>query len=170
MLSTMVVASGYHPPQTDLGQALRIAWWSYVQRIDNKMESGGYPERSHPINYLFALYAQPEPMTISEMGRQFTITRQAASKIVSELRQRDYVRATVSKTDQREKVVELTPKAIELVTARLRAAGELDREIRERIGDAALDELYKTLGAVGEIAVGKGVFDPVDLYRSPRLW
>lgn len=166
----MVVTSGYHPPQTDLGQALRIAWWSYVQRIDKEMESGGFPERSYPINYLFALYAQPGPMTISEMGRQFAITRQAASKIIGELRQRDYVQATVSPTDQREKVVELTPKAIEMVTARLRAAGELDGEIRERIGGAALDELYKTLGAIGEVATGKGIFDPVDLYRSPRLW
>ncbi len=170
MLSTMVVTSGYRPPQTDLGQALRIAWWSYVQRVDNEMESAGFPERSYPINYLFALYAQPGPMTISEMGRQFAITRQAASKIVGELRQRGYVQATVSSTDQREKVVELTPKAIELVTARLRAAGELDRDIRERIGDAALGELYQTLAEIGEVATGKGVFDPVDLYRSPRLW
>jgi DNA-binding MarR family transcriptional regulator len=170
MLSTMVVTSGYRPPQTDLGQALRIAWWSYVQRVDNEMESAGFPERSHPINYLFALYAQPGPVTISEMGRQFAITRQAASKIVGELRQREYVRATTSTTDHREKVVELTPKALELVTARLRAAGELDREIRERVGDDALDALYKSLGAIGEVAIGKGVFDPVDLYRSPKLW
>ena len=94
-------------------------------------------------------------MTISDIGRQFDVSRQAASKIVAELRERGYMQVTASTTDQREKVVELTPKAIEHVTARLRAAGELDRAIRERIGDAGLDELYKVLEAVGEVSRGK---------------
>ncbi len=170
IMSTVVVTSGFRPPQTDLGQALRVAWWGYTQRLDNEMESAGYPERSYPINYVFALYAQPGSMTISEMGRQFTISRQAASKIVGELRRRGYVRATVSATDQREKVVELTPQAIEMVTARLHAAAGLDRAIRDRIGDAGLDELFKMLGAIAEVSAGKGVFDPANLYRSPKLW
>ena len=58
--------------------------------------------------------------------------------------------ATPSTSDQREKVVELTPKAIEFVTARKRAAGELDRVIRDRVGDAGLGELYKALGAINK--------------------
>ncbi len=166
----MVVESGFRAPQTDLGQALRIAWWSYVHRLDTEMESAGFPERRFAMNYVFALYAQPGAMTISEMGRQFDVTRQAASKIVAELRERGYVRVTASTTDQREKVVELTPKAIEHVTARLRAAAELDRAIRKRIGDRGLGELYKALEAVGEVARGKAEFDTVNLYRSPKLW
>lgn len=109
-------------------------------------------------------------MTISQMGRQFDVSRQAASKIVAELRERGYVQVTASTTDQREKVVELTPKAIEHVTARLRAAAELDRAIRERIGDASLDELYKVLAAVGEVSRRKAEFDTFNLYRAPKLW
>src|ERR1700759_2195027 len=108
----MVVDKG-HSPQTDLGQALRMAWWSYVHRIDAEMESAGYPERRFAMNYVFALYAQPGPMTISEMGRQFDVSRQAASKIVAELRRDGYVRTAPSSTDQREKVIELTPKAVD---------------------------------------------------------
>jgi DNA-binding MarR family transcriptional regulator len=166
----MVVSSGYGSPQTDLGQALRIAWWSYVHRIDADMEAAGYPERRSAMNYVFALYAQPGPMTISEMGRQFDVSRQAASKIVAELTQRGYVRAVASTSDQREKVVELTPKAIEHVTARLQAAGALDREIRERVGDAGLEQLYKVLEAVGEVSRGKAEFEPANFYRAPNLW
>jgi DNA-binding MarR family transcriptional regulator len=147
-----------------------MAWWSYVHRIDKEMESAGFPERRAAMNYVFALYAQPGPMTISEMGRQFDVSRQAASKIVAELRQRGYLRAVTSTTDQREKVVELTPKAIEHVVARLRAAAELDRAIREHIGKDGLDELYKALKAVGEVSRGKTDFDPADLYRAPNLW
>jgi len=166
----MVVSSASRSPQTDLGQALRIAWWSYVHRIDTDMEAAGYPERRAAMNYVFALYAQPGPITISEMGRQFDVSRQAASKIVAELSQRGYVRAVASSTDQREKVVELTPKAIEHVTARLGAAAALDRAIRERVGGAGLDQLYQALEAVGEVARGKAEFDPANFYRAPNLW
>jgi DNA-binding MarR family transcriptional regulator len=166
----MVVDLAHGSPQTDLGQALRIAWWSYVHRIDADMEAAGYPERRSAMNYVFALYAQPAPMTISEMGRQFDVSRQAASKIVAELTQRGYVRAVASTTDQREKVVELTPKAIEHVTARLQAAATLDRAIRERVGDAGLEQLYQVLEAVGEVSRGKAEFEPANFYRAPNLW
>jgi len=166
----MVVSSGPRSPQTDLGQALRIAWWSYVHRIDAEMESAGFPERRLAMNYVFALYAQPGPMTISEIGRQFDVSRQAASKIVAELGRRGYVQATASTTDQREKVVELTPKAIEHVTTRLRAAAGLDQAIRQRLGDKGLAELYEVLHAVGQVSRGKADFDPANLYRAPKFW
>ena len=166
----MVVTPEFRAPQTDLGTALRMAWWSYVRRIDRDMEAAGFPERSYSMNYVFALYAQPGPITISEMGRLFAITRQAASKVVGELRDRGYVQAAPSATDQREKVVELTPKALEFMTARLGAAAALDDAIRERIGDAGLHELHSGLAAVGEISMGTTEFDPANAYRSPRLW
>jgi DNA-binding MarR family transcriptional regulator len=134
------------------------------------MEAAGFPERRFAMNYVFALYAQPGPMTISEMGRQFDVSRQAASKIVAELRERGYVELTASSRDQREKVVELTPKALEHVTARKRAAAQLDRTIRRRVGDEGLDALRKALEAVGDVARDKTEFDPADLYRSPQLW
>jgi DNA-binding MarR family transcriptional regulator len=166
----MVVTPEFRAPQTDLGTALRMAWWSYVRRIDLDMEAAGFPERSYSMNYVFALYAQPGPMTISEMGRLFAITRQAASKVVGELRDRGYLQATSSATDQREKVVELTPKALEYVTARLGAAAALDHAIRERIGDAGLEQLHSGLAAIGESAMGITELDPIDVYRSPKLW
>lgn len=169
-MSTMVATSGIRSPQTELGEALRLAWWGYLQLVDNETESAGFPERVYPINYVLALYAQPEPMTISDIGRQFAISRQAASKIVGELRQRGYVQTIASTTDQREKVVELTPKAIQMVAARQRAAAKLDRKIRERIGTAGLDELRKMLGAIAEVSTGQGGFDPAFLNSSPKLW
>lgn len=169
-MSTMVVESGFRSPQTQLGQTMRVAWWSYVRRLDIDMEAAGYPERRFAMNYVFALYAQPGPITISEMGRQFDVSRQAASKIVAELRQRGYVDVTASTSDQREKIVELTPKAIEHVTARLRAAAALDSEIRERVGDAGLGDLYRALEAVGEVARGKADFDPANRFRAPSIW
>lgn len=169
-MSTVVVTSDYRSPQTDFGQALRLAWWGYLQHVDDAMESEGYPERSSPIRYVLALYARPGPMTISEMGRLFSVSRQAASKIVAELRRRGYVKATVSETDQREKMLELTPAAIEMVSLRLRAAAELDKAIRERIGDARTEELKKTLEEVAAVCAGDAILDPAFTYSAPKLW
>ncbi|RUP01654.1 MAG: MarR family transcriptional regulator [Mycobacterium sp.] len=157
-------------PQTELGQGMRMAWWSYVTRIDKDMEEAGFPERRFAMNYVFALYAQPGPMTISEMGRQFDVSRQAASKVVGELRRDGYVETEVSATDQREKVVVLTPKAIEYVTARRRAAADLDNAIAERIGDTGLAELERLLHAVGDVSTAGIDYDPSNVYRSPKLW
>ena len=67
-------------------------------------------------------------------------------------------------------MVELTPKAIEHVSARLQAAAALDRAIRERIGDVGLDQLHEVLEAVGEVSRGKAEFDPASFYRAPNLW
>ncbi len=55
------------------------------------------------------------------------------------------------------------------VTARLGAAAALDRAIRERIGDAGLDQLYKVLEAVGEVSREKAEFEPANFYRAPNL-
>ena len=59
---------------------------------------------------------------------------------------------------------------IEHVTARLRVAAALDRAVRERIGDAGLDQLYEVLEAVGKISRGKAEFDPANFNRAPNLW
>jgi DNA-binding MarR family transcriptional regulator len=166
----MVVESGLQTPQTDLGEALRVAWWSYAQRIDAELASIGLPGREFPMNYVFALSAQTGPMTISEMGRQFAISRQAASKITAELRRRGYVGVVASTTDQREKVVELTAKAVELVTARRRAAAAVDREIYEHLGHVGVAELQRGLETTSEVAVGKKRVDFGNVYRSPKLW
>lgn len=147
-----------------------MAWWSYVTRLDQDMEAAGFPERRFAMNYVFALYAQPGPVTISEMGRQFDVSRQAASKIVGELRRDGYVETEVSPTDQREKVVVLTPKAIDYVAARRRAAAKLEQAIAERIGGDGLTELQRLLQAVGEVSTLGMDDDPTNVYKSPKLW
>lgn len=170
MVDEQGLPSSPRSPQTELGQNMRMAWWSYVTRLDADMHAAGFPERRFAMNYVFALFAQPGPMTISEMGRQFDVSRQAASKLVGELRRDGYVETEVSPTDQREKVVVLTPKAIEYVTARRRAAAELDHAIAERVGAAGLAELQRLLHAVGDVSTAGIDYDPTNVYKAPRLW
>jgi DNA-binding MarR family transcriptional regulator len=142
-------------PQTELGQALRLAWWSYVRRLDTEMGAAGFDRRRFPMVYMFALYAEPGETTISQLGERFSISRQAASKIVAKLCELGYVTLTRSTTDRREKVVQLTPRAIEFVTARRGAAWSLDEEIRSRLGDDNFKQFRRMLKVVAEIAVNR---------------
>jgi len=145
-------SGGARNPQTALGHALRTAWLSYVHRLDTDMHAAGFGERRYPMIYMFGLYSQPGEMTISEMGRRFAISRQAASKIVAELRDRGYVAVTPSTTDRREKVVALTSRAIEYVTTRRRAASALDAEIRAQLTDTSHDQLHSLLALIADTA------------------
>jgi len=150
---------GARNPQTAFGRALRIAWWSYVRRLDADLAAAGFDERRFPMIYMFALYAEPAAMTISQMAGRFAISRQAASKIVAKLRELGYVTVTPSTTDRREKMVELTSRAVEYLTARRRAASALDTEIQSALGGNDFDHLQRVLAAVAEIANRPGMFD-----------
>lgn len=136
--------------QTAFGRALRLAWWSYVYRLDVEMAAAGFEQRRFPLVYMFALYGEPDALTISQIGKRFSISRQAASKIVANLRNLGYVTVRPSSSDRREKVVELTPRAVDFVTARQRAASALDAEIRSKLGDSEIEHLYRMLAAVAK--------------------
>jgi DNA-binding MarR family transcriptional regulator len=166
----MVVDDELRSPQTDLGLALRIAWWSYANRVDGEMRTAGFADWRFPMIYMLALYALPSQITISQMGRQFAISRQAASKIVGQLRDLGYVDVRQSRTDQREKVIELTDSAIEYVTARRQAASRLDDQIASRLTDGAVQQLHRLLDEIAQIANGDAGFSPANLYRPPKAW
>ncbi len=150
-MTEIEASAGARNPQTALGRALRIAWSSYMQRLDTHMQSEGFDKQRFAMLYMYAVYAEPDPMTISELGRRFAVSRQAASVNVGILRRDGYVTVGSSATDNREKVVRLTPRAVDYVTERLRAAAALDDQIRSGLGDTGLNQLLEALATVADI-------------------
>ena len=140
--------------QTELGRALRMAWWNYMQRLNSDMRSDGFDKQRFAMLYMYAVYAEPDSMTISKLGRRFSVSRQAASVNVALLRRRGYLKVVSSPTDNREKLVRLTPRAVKYIEARLGAAAALDAKIRERIGDAEVERLMEMLADVADVAGG----------------
>jgi DNA-binding MarR family transcriptional regulator len=88
-------------------------------------------------------------LTISQIGRELGITRQAAGKAVGSMRDRGYVSVDPSPTSGREKVVTLTPKAREYLTAQSRAVRRLDRRLRTQLGNDGFTQLFRLLDALG---------------------
>ena len=135
-------------PRPTLGPALRRAWVGYQQQLDDALSSAGFRDRAVPDGRILRMCRASET-TISGIGRELGVTRQAASKLVASLRARGYVTLRASSTDAREKVVRPTARATAYLDAHRRAVRTIDRRLRREIGDGAFTALYELLDAVG---------------------
>jgi DNA-binding MarR family transcriptional regulator len=134
--------------QGALGNALRRARVSYRRHMDAELAAAGFAERRFPEGRVLAMCSRPGETTISDVGRGLGITRQGASKIVAEMRERGYLAVTLSATDGREKILTLTPRAIEFLTVRRNAADAFEARLRDKIGDDEIEHLFRLLDAV----------------------
>jgi DNA-binding MarR family transcriptional regulator len=132
----------------DLGPALRRAWVGYQRRLDEAMAAAGFGDRGFPDGRVLRM-CEDGDTTISDIGRELGITRQGASKVVANLRQRRYVSIRASSADAREKIVRLTPRAVDYLGEQRRAARAIERRLRTKIGREGFDSLYALLEALG---------------------
>lgn len=135
--------------QQTLGAALRRAWVGYQRRMDREMAAAGFGDRGFPDGRVLRSCSRSDDVTISKIGRELGITRQGASKVVAGLRERKYVTVNPSATSGREKVVQLTPLALQYLEAQRTAARTIERELQLELGDGWVDSLRLLLDALG---------------------
>ena len=133
----------------NLGSALRQAWVGYRLRLDGELAAAGFDDRRGPDGRVLHICARLSETTIAHIGRELGITRQGAGKIVASLAERGYVSLTASAADRREKIVTLTPRAIDYLAAHRQAVLTIERQVRAEIGQEALDSLQLLLDALG---------------------
>jgi DNA-binding MarR family transcriptional regulator len=117
--------------------------------LDRQLGAAGFADRGFPDGRVLRLCAQSEELTASQIGRELGITRQGAGKVVAALRDRGYVTLLSSPSDRREKVVSLTPRAYDYLTALRSASRQIERELRKQIGNEAFESLLQLLDALG---------------------
>ena len=142
------MATEHREDQVGLGPALRRAWVGYQRQLDEAMSAAGFGDRAFPDGRVLRM-CQDAETTISEIGRELGITRQGASKIVAGLRKRRYVTIRTSSANAREKIVQLTARAIDYLAAQKRAAQSIERRLRAKIGRERIESLYAALEALG---------------------
>ena len=158
--------------QHALGMALRRAQAGYRRQMDDQLAAAGFAGRQFPAGRVLRMCAGPGVTTISDVGRGLGITRQGASKIVAALREQGYLSVTPSHDDGREKILTLTPRAVEALLAAYRAAGAIEQRVREEIGAEAMEQFFRVLDVVAD---GEPV-QPEDRQISPggtqllRMW
>lgn len=94
----------------------------------------------------------PGEATISEVGRRLGITRQGASKIVAELKERGYLSVAPSPSDGREKVLTLTPRAEQFLTALNDAGRAIEARLSEELGADGVEQLFHALDLLAGLA------------------
>jgi DNA-binding MarR family transcriptional regulator len=131
-----------------LGAALRRAWLGYQQRLDGAIAEAGFGERRFPDGRVLRMCSGEAGSTVSAIGRELGITRQGASKVVSQLCDRGYVLVTASMTSKREKSVVLTPKGMDYLALHRAAARSIDDELRAELGGAGFSALAALLDSL----------------------
>lgn len=141
--------AGSEQRRAGLGAALLRAWVGYRHRLDAELAAAGFDDRGLPDGRVLRICRRTAEPTISQIGRELGITRQGAGKIVASLRDRGYVTLSASATDGREKIVTLTPRATDYLTAHRKAARHVESQLRGEIGADSFDSLYRLLTALG---------------------
>ncbi|MGA2306970.1 MAG: MarR family transcriptional regulator [Acidimicrobiales bacterium] len=141
-------ADALSDPSPGLGVALRRAWLGYQLRVDRAMAEAGFGERRFPDGRVLRMCSGEAGSTISAIGRELGITRQGASKVVTDLRDRGYVTVADSTTSKREKSVTVTPRGIDYLAHQRAAARTIEDELRAELGEAALSALRALLEAL----------------------
>lgn len=132
-----------------LAGALRRAWLGYQLRVDEGLAAEGFDDRGYPDGRVLRICAtNPAGTTISQIGRELGITRQGASKTVAGLRERRYVTVAPSPTSGREKIVTLTPRAIDYLAALRSTRQAIERQVQAELGPEACAALGRLLEAL----------------------
>ncbi len=133
-----------------LGPALRSAWVGYQRRLDQEMGAAGFGDRRFPDGRVLRMCRYSVDATISDIGRELGISRQGAGKIVSNLRERGYVFVQPSPKSGREKIVTLTPRALEYLAAQRTAVRKIEKQLRASLGPDAFSNLHRLLEVLGD--------------------
>ena len=130
------------------------------------MADAGFGERRFPDGRVLRVCSGEAGSTISAIGRELGITRQGASKVVAELRERGYVVVADSTTSKREKSVVVTPLGVDYLAHQRAAARAIEDELRAELGDATLSALGSLLDALDS---GEGIRLRAYLRRSSSI-
>jgi DNA-binding MarR family transcriptional regulator len=136
--------------QFGLGASLRRAWVGYQRRLDEHLAAAGFDDRKLPDGRVLRICSSSAETTTSQIGRELSISRQGAGKIVNDLRDRGYLEVAASATSARENTVRLTPRAVAYLAAQRKAARAIERQLRAELGTGAFDGLHHLLDALGD--------------------
>lgn len=132
-----------------LGPTLRRALIAYWRRLDEELRAAGFADQRFPDGRVLRICLNQPNVTVAHIGRELSITRQGAGKIVASLSDRGYVTLNPSPDDAREKIVTLTDRATAFLVARRKAVQKIDRQLRKEAGDDAFDGLERIFAALG---------------------
>lgn len=126
------------------GRLLAAADW-FDTALAARMAAAGWPYLSRSQSLVF-VNIDDGGTRPAELARRLGITRQSMQDVVKKLRDHDLVTVDVDPGDGRAMIVRLSPRAHLLGRDAAIISAELEHELAERIGSAAISSLYGALG------------------------
>ncbi|MFA9444659.1 MarR family winged helix-turn-helix transcriptional regulator [Egicoccus sp. AB-alg6-2] len=140
------------PPGRLAAALLEASQW-FDEALLARLEQEGGPVLSPNRSRAF-LAMSSGPLRVIELARQLDISRQAAHKLLDGLERDALVERWTDERDRRAQLVTLTDRGRDVARRAARILGELEAELRGRIGPGHVDALRRALA--------------VDWGRSPR--
>jgi DNA-binding MarR family transcriptional regulator len=137
-----------------------------ADHLNGAIEGVGIEDMRTPFGFVIRALADRD-RTLTELADLLGVTKQAAIKVVDEMEARGFLERHPDPDDRRVKVLRLTDKGRRVRRTALAASRTMERELREEIGDAAVDGLRDGLDA---LLAQHGALDDARAGRSRAPW
>jgi DNA-binding MarR family transcriptional regulator len=128
-------APDHDEARTDFGLLLARAFNAYVEHLHSQLATRGFPDLRPTFGIpLRALHR--EPRTLTELGAELGVSKQAAAKVVVELERRGLIERTPSPADGRATLLHLSPSGRSLVATAIDVGNQVERDLAREIGHA----------------------------------
>jgi DNA-binding MarR family transcriptional regulator len=115
-----------------------------VRRLQSAAREAGLADMRPPYGYVIRALAAEE-LTLTGLAERLGISKQAAAKLVDEMEAGGYVRRAGDRLDRRRKRLLLAERGQEMLARALAASGQMEAELREELGDEAVDTARSVL-------------------------
>lgn len=93
--------------------------------------------------------------SVSDVARDFGVSKQAASKLIDTLVIRGYLERGTDPEDRRRLTLELTERGCEAAEVGREASDRIDRELEQAVGAEAIAQMRATVGALVGLRAGE---------------
>ena len=115
-----------------------------VDRLQTTMQAAGHAEMRPPYGFVIRALAGGG-LRLTELAERLGVTKQAALKVVDEMEGHGLVERTPAAGDRRAKVLRLTARGESVRRRALEASQRMEADLREDLGDEAVDAARRVL-------------------------
>jgi DNA-binding MarR family transcriptional regulator len=128
-----------------LGELKELA----IEELHRRLNEEGHPEIRPGHGCVFR-FIDPEGTRLTVLADRSGFTKQAVGEVVDQLESLDYLERVPDPADGRAKIIRLTGRGLDGMTAARRIFADLEREWAARFGEERIAQLRETLELILE--------------------
>jgi len=140
------------PGRDDLGYLLAKAAQRWNELLAERFARAGYGDVSPSYGSVLLPLFEEDGLRLGELARRARLSKQTMTELVRRLERDGLVERRPDATDGRASIVSLTSSARDFEPVAAAVLAELDRLVRELLGDESVDELKHALRALADLA------------------